>query len=424
MSLTSMPYLTIQELDENGAPYAGAKMFFYAAGTTTKQDTYSNAAGSSANTNPVILDAAGRATVFFQPLTYDVVLAPSTDTDPPASPIWTRSGIVAVPASSADLDIAGTAGESLSAGNAVVLSDGSGSKTAGKWYKADADFTYLSTLAPQIGMVQDSIASGASGSIRIGGRITGLSALTEGTLYYISATAGALTASAPANAMPIAVADSTTSVILQPPARTATASIAGIVSTTTQSFGGNKTFANNVTISGTEDVTGQATFAIPPKFYPGATSTASIIVNGLISSSGATYTETGSGLETAYSFTLKGNTLNVDGKCLRIKFWGLGANTANAKAINVVLGSTSITIFNSTIQNVPLLGEVLIIRTGASAQRVVGVRSPDGGSTTNLVVHSEAFAETLANDLTLAIKLQGGAASDIILYGYTAETLG
>lgn len=264
MALTSMPYLTIQEVDANGLPYAGAKMFFYAAGTTTKQDTYSNAAGSSANTNPVVLDSAGRATVFLQPLTYDVVLAPSTDTDPPTSPIWTRSGIVAIPASSADLDVTGTAGESLSAGNVVVLSDGSGSKTAGKWYKADADFTYLSTLAPRIGMVQDAIASGASGSIRVGGRITGLSALTEGTLYYVSATAGALTASAPANAMPVAVADSTTSVILQPPTPYASATVPGIVSIGAQTFGGVKTLTSPVLTTPTITNAAATSFAALP----------------------------------------------------------------------------------------------------------------------------------------------------------------
>lgn len=242
MALTSMPYLTIQELDANGAPYAGAKLFFYAAGTSTKQDTYADANGNSANTNPVVLDAAGRATVFFQPLTYDVVLAPSTDSDPPVSPIWTRSGITAVPLSSGNLDITGTAGQSLSAGDAVILSEGSGGNTAGKWYKADADQTYLSTLAPQIGMVQDAIASGASGSIRVGGRITGLSGLNPGTLYYISATAGAITSSAPANAKPIGVADSTTSIILQPPTPWASATVPGLVSIGAQTFAGVKTF--------------------------------------------------------------------------------------------------------------------------------------------------------------------------------------
>ncbi len=246
MALTSMPYLTIQELDSNGAPYAGAKLFFYEAGTTDKQDTYADANGNSANTNPVVLDAAGRATVFFQPLTYDVVLAAADSADPPASPIWTRSGIAAVPISSDNLDITGTAGQSLAAGDAVILSEGSGGNTAGKWYKADADQTYLSTLAPQIGMVQDAIASGASGSIRVGGRITGLSGLTAGTLYYISATAGSLTSSAPANAMPIAVADSTTSVVLQPPTPWASSTVPGLVSIGAQTWTGVKTMTQPV----------------------------------------------------------------------------------------------------------------------------------------------------------------------------------
>lgn len=246
MALTSMPYLTIQELDANGAPYAGAKLFFYAAGTTTKQDTYADANGNSANANPVVLDAAGRATVFFQPLTYDVVLAPSTDSDPPVAAIWTRSGIVAIPTSSADVDVPGTAGESLSAGNAVALSDGTGGRTAGRWYKTDADSTELSTLAPQVAMVQDAIASGSSGSIRIGGRITGLSGLTEGVNYYASATAGAVTSSAPANARLIGTADSTTSMIVPAGIPFAGAAIAGLVSTGAQTWTGVKTMTSPV----------------------------------------------------------------------------------------------------------------------------------------------------------------------------------
>lgn len=214
MALTPMPYLTIQEFDGDGAPLAGAKLFFYAAGTSTKQNTYTTAAGSVANANPVILDAAGRATVFFAPQTYDVVLAPASDTDPPTSPIWTRSGIQAVPATNADLDITGTAGEALSAGEPVYLSDGAGSLTAGRWYKTDADAVYSSSGVKEWGMAPSAIAVGASGSIRKQGRITGLSGLTAGTVYYASATAGALTATKPLNALAIGQADSTTSIVI------------------------------------------------------------------------------------------------------------------------------------------------------------------------------------------------------------------
>ena len=76
--------------DSTPAMYSGAKLFFYAAGTSTKLNTYSDRTLSSANTNPVVLNSAGRPAVeiWLQDLDYKVVLAPSTDTDPPTSPIW------------------------------------------------------------------------------------------------------------------------------------------------------------------------------------------------------------------------------------------------------------------------------------------------------------------------------------------------
>jgi hypothetical protein len=51
-------------IDANGNPLSGGKLFAYAAGTTTPQDTYTSSALTSANANPVVLDSAGRATIF------------------------------------------------------------------------------------------------------------------------------------------------------------------------------------------------------------------------------------------------------------------------------------------------------------------------------------------------------------------------
>ena len=80
-----------QYLDATPEVRAGALLFFYAAGTSTKLDTYSDRTLSTANTNPVVLNSAGYPAVdiYLQDLDYKVVLAPSTDTDPPGSPIWT-----------------------------------------------------------------------------------------------------------------------------------------------------------------------------------------------------------------------------------------------------------------------------------------------------------------------------------------------
>ena len=49
-----------QFLDNNGNPLTGGKIYTYAAGTTTPQVTYTSRTGLVANTNPIILDSAGR----------------------------------------------------------------------------------------------------------------------------------------------------------------------------------------------------------------------------------------------------------------------------------------------------------------------------------------------------------------------------
>lgn len=49
-----------QFFDNNGIPLAGGKITSYAAGTTTPLSTYTSNSGLIANSNPIILDAAGR----------------------------------------------------------------------------------------------------------------------------------------------------------------------------------------------------------------------------------------------------------------------------------------------------------------------------------------------------------------------------
>ena len=81
-----------QFLDDNGAVLNGGKLFTYTPGTTTKKTAYTDSGGGTAETNPVVLDSAGRIGNALWGTTggYKVVLAPSTDTDPPTSAIWTE----------------------------------------------------------------------------------------------------------------------------------------------------------------------------------------------------------------------------------------------------------------------------------------------------------------------------------------------
>lgn len=91
----------------NGAPASGAKLFFYAAGSSTKQTTYTDEAGAVPQTNPIILDSRGEPS---QPIwltdgiSYKVVFAPSTDSDPPVSPIWDIDNVTGINDASLTID--------------------------------------------------------------------------------------------------------------------------------------------------------------------------------------------------------------------------------------------------------------------------------------------------------------------------------
>jgi hypothetical protein len=69
-----------QYLDDAGNPLVGGKLKFYASGTENLQNTYNTEALTIANTNPVILDAGGRAgNVWMQDLDYKIRLYTSAD---------------------------------------------------------------------------------------------------------------------------------------------------------------------------------------------------------------------------------------------------------------------------------------------------------------------------------------------------------
>lgn len=82
-------------IDSSGNTISGAQLFFYRVGTSTKKNTFSEETKTTPNNNPLVADSGGRFGDIFM-LTdeqYKVVLAPSTDTDPPVSPIDTWDNV-------------------------------------------------------------------------------------------------------------------------------------------------------------------------------------------------------------------------------------------------------------------------------------------------------------------------------------------
>lgn len=203
----------IQHIFSAATVVPGAKAYFYLAGSTTPVNVYSDVGLTTAYTQPVTADANGVfAEIFLTPGTaYKVDVQTSAGVSLTGYPADNQ---LAIPASSANVAQSGTAGEAITAGQAVYLSDGSGGKNPAQWYKGDSTNGYSSSLAEVVGIAPASVAAGATGSFVTGGQVTGLS-LTPGTDYFIGAS-GALTATAPANARYLGRADSVSSIVLAP----------------------------------------------------------------------------------------------------------------------------------------------------------------------------------------------------------------
>lgn len=218
MSAAVMPIWRPQFLDANGAPLASGTVETYEAGTVTPLATYSDAALSVTNGTSLTLNSGGfpqksnnEVGIFLLPRAYKFILKNSAGVTQ-----RTLDNVYAVQAASAvNLEVTGTAGEALSANDCIYQSDGSGALTAGRWYKADADFVYAS-LTGVIGFATAAAALGASFTVRLGGTVDTLAGLVAGSSYFVSATAGSVTATAPTNARIVGVAASATTLVIDP----------------------------------------------------------------------------------------------------------------------------------------------------------------------------------------------------------------
>jgi hypothetical protein len=73
-----------------GVPLSGGKLYTYAAGTTTPQQTFTDASGATPNTNPVILNSRGEAPVWLGSASYKFKLTDANDVE-----LWTVDNISA-----------------------------------------------------------------------------------------------------------------------------------------------------------------------------------------------------------------------------------------------------------------------------------------------------------------------------------------
>lgn len=86
-TLTPSPKMAF--FDNNGDPLVGGRVYTYLSGTTTPTFTKTDATGAVNNTNPVILDARGEASIWLEEaVVYRFVLKTSTDVE-----LWTSDGV-------------------------------------------------------------------------------------------------------------------------------------------------------------------------------------------------------------------------------------------------------------------------------------------------------------------------------------------
>lgn len=404
MSGTICPYPRLQFFDTNGNPLNGGKLYSYSAGTSTPLATYADASESVANANPLVLDSAGRGTVFLSTgSSYKLVLKTSADVE-----VWSVDNITAVPGAAEYFDVTGTAGATLTAGDACFLSAGDGGLTAGRWYRADSGTNYKSSTAQQIGFALSSAASGDSISFRVAGVVSGLSGLTAGTLYYVS-TNGALTSSAPALARRVGVAKSTTELIVSqwPGAGDASLTTSGMVNTSTQTFGGAKTF--NAQITATAGMISDA----PISFRPGTSSAGSrTIAEGIFSlySDATGVANSGAGMTTLRTVSVPANALVTGGRIV-VRVYGVTANNANAKTLRCVIGAVTINMSLGTSAADPFVAEY-VAHADAVGVRIYSSLQHGTARATN----SGAGAWTPTD---IVVSAQGGASSDVILNAMT-----
>ena len=149
-----------QPMDSNGAPMAGAKLYFYEAGTTSALDVYSDAALSTAISQPVVADSAGRfEAIFMDADEYKVILKTSADVD-----VWTVDNYTPPASGSTNLingiATAASARTAIGAGSATDVSSNSSSLSTIESQIAGIPGAALGNMAGEDDVGVDNLATG------------------------------------------------------------------------------------------------------------------------------------------------------------------------------------------------------------------------------------------------------------------------
>jgi hypothetical protein len=170
-----------QWFTSTGAVCNGCKLYFYAAGTTTPQDTYADANLTTVNANPVVLNSAGRALIFLNSKAYKVILRTSADVE-----IWTADNIVAVAPPSSVLSKTATYTVTVTDGKDVLIrGDASGGAFTINLYTAVGNPGRIVRLV-KIDSSSNAITIDANGLQTINGALTQTLSVQNDAMSLIS----------------------------------------------------------------------------------------------------------------------------------------------------------------------------------------------------------------------------------------------
>jgi hypothetical protein len=135
-----IPCPKFQGFDDNGDPLAAGLLYTYQAGGAIALATYSDVALTVPNANPVVLDAAGRATVYLTPATaYKFVLKTAA-----GATVWTQDNITVASVSDVVTSIVAGTGVTITYTGAVA---GTGAVTVNATGTTYPIASYVPTLA-------------------------------------------------------------------------------------------------------------------------------------------------------------------------------------------------------------------------------------------------------------------------------------
>lgn len=146
----------------------------------------------------------------------------------------------------------------------------------------------------------------------------------------------------------------------------------------------------------------------------------------VVASSVTSETKTTSG-ETFYTITVPGGTLANNGDRLRLTLYGYSASVVAANIyVYPQFGATALAfIQGGSSANLGIILRAEIQRLSATTQFMWGghVSNNTGGGSSVEYTANASPAETLANDVSLTIKMSASATRSITVYGYLLEFL-